>query len=106
VIDVPVYTRKQLEQVLSVPDLLLPMAEAFKNYSAALAESPVAVLHPTATSDLHLKAATTQGRKIFTVSLSHSTPRRVCRESRNTRRKKHEAGQDERENLSLLATRG
>jgi hypothetical protein len=63
----PFYTRQQLEQVLSLPDLLPLVESALMDYSAGLGESPVAVLHPTGESDLHLKAATLEGRKIFTV---------------------------------------
>jgi ornithine cyclodeaminase/alanine dehydrogenase-like protein (mu-crystallin family) len=66
-LNVPFYTRKQLEQVLSVPDLLPLLESAFKDYSAGLGESPVAVLHPTDASDLHVKSATLKGRTIFTI---------------------------------------
>jgi ornithine cyclodeaminase/alanine dehydrogenase-like protein (mu-crystallin family) len=67
VLNIPFYTREQLEQVLSIPDLLPLLESAFRDYSSGLGESPVAVLHPTDTSDLHLKSATLKGRSIFTV---------------------------------------
>jgi ornithine cyclodeaminase/alanine dehydrogenase-like protein (mu-crystallin family) len=66
-LNIPFYTREQLEQVLSIPDLLPLLESAFKDYSAGLGEPPVSVLHPTASSDLHVKSATFKGREIFTI---------------------------------------
>jgi ornithine cyclodeaminase/alanine dehydrogenase-like protein (mu-crystallin family) len=66
-LNIPFYTREQLERVLTVADLLPHMESAFRDYSVGLGESPVAVLHPTPASDLHVKSATLRGRSIFTI---------------------------------------
>jgi ornithine cyclodeaminase/alanine dehydrogenase-like protein (mu-crystallin family) len=67
---VPWFYREDIERVLKIQDLLPVLETAFKDFSAGLGDSPVAVLRPSARSDVHLKAATLQGRDIFTVKVA------------------------------------
>ncbi len=59
-----------LQPLLKIDLLIEPMREAFRQASLGCSASPIAVLHPTATSDMHVKSATLDGAPIFTVKMA------------------------------------
>ena len=59
-----------LRPLLAIGPLIEPMRQAFRQASLGRSASPIAVLHPTAKSDMHVKSATLDGAPIFTVKMA------------------------------------
>jgi ornithine cyclodeaminase len=71
---VRVYSASEIRDVLTVADLVEPVADAFVAYSRGESETPAAVLYPSAhgpaAGDAHVKSATLRGRPVFTVKVA------------------------------------
>lgn len=66
----PIYGPQQLPAKVSFEDLIDPVARAFAEFSRGIGESPVYVLHPSETGDVHVKSAFLRGHPYYVVKIA------------------------------------
>jgi len=66
----PVFEASEIKPLLSIQALIEPMRQAFIDLSEGKVQAPIAVLHPTDKSDIHVKSAVIENAPYFTVKMA------------------------------------
>lgn len=77
-----IITAAQIRAAIQIADLIEPMADAFRRYSAGAAVvPPVMILHVPAPGEVHVKAAAAAGSGAYVIKIASSFPKNPSRGS-------------------------